>query len=327
MTVRYDVVQRSGAAEIHPLETPSITWSSGARTARSLSGVVITAEEWAQIDRFTAQIQPVMVLSDGTEWPCGIFYPTGDPSDGEVVTLDALSDGTLLLDQASFMAFAANEGGSIGGLMSRITSAAQIPSWSIDPAINTARVGEPVVWGIGTSYLDMLSDLCDLASAFPPYFDAAGTLQIRPFVTPTESATSFRVADYALYGSVETNQNLLDAPNEHIVIGTSLGGLEVVGRARVSASLPWSVERRGRVIAQVHEMQGIESTAQATTMARRFASIGVNDFSELSYSCTPDPRVDAYDVVVYEGVPYRITSFTLPLSPDEMTIRAVRGDT
>ena len=115
--------------------------------------------------------------------------------------------------------------------------------------------------------------------------------------------------------TIAENENLLDAPNVHLVVNSGPNDLEIVGRARIDATQPHSVENRGYEVIEVHREQGVSSSDEATRMAKTYAAAHPHDYAELSFQSTPDPRHDTFDLIEFGDVVYRERSWTLRLRP------------
>lgn len=330
-TVRYDLINLAGQVigQLHPEQgRASIQVNTEATVIRTLSGLVVSADEYADVNPYKDRVAPKWVLSDNTEWPLGVFHFTGDPVQEERVRLTTLQDPGYLLDQGcTVSAFGVAQGGSIENAMRRVVSRARIRDFVLEET--NARAREPIAWPPGTRWIEILDKLCTLAGYYPPHFNNTGTLRLRAAVEPATAPVDISHSDEGriVAGSRVTNANLLDAPNAHIVISSGASETEVTGVAYVDPTLPWSKENRnGLVIAEVHREQGIETTAQARRMAKRYASTSAADAQEITFSTAPDPRHDVFTIVQYGAQRFLEVGWSLRLQPGgEHTHRILAG--
>lgn len=326
-SVRWDLLTVGGArvGELNVERGASMTVSGDGSIKRTVNGVRVPADQWADVDPYRNRLQPVWRLSDGTEWPLGVLFftgaPTGVDDPEQLVELTSLYDGGLLLDQPITQTFGISQGGSVESAITEIVDRLQIAGiriLNVEQDSTDVRAREPVAWPIGTPTAQVLASLCELAGFYPPHFDNRGTLRLRPARAPEVSQADHfytqrggRVAA----GSYRRNDNLLDAPNMHVVIATGAAETEITATAEVDYQLPWSRQNRGYAVVEVHRLQGIETTTQAQRMADRFAAASANDAQEIEFTTTPDPRHDIFDVVDFDGVRYLEVGWALPLEP------------
>lgn len=305
---------RSPIGELTPVidtSIPTVTWDIGAKIKRQMANVVLLHSDYAQVNPFLDLVRPEWVLEDGSRFAVGSFHFTGDPKTRMSVNLTSMGDGTVLIDQPTTYTFGLPQGGNLGSLMRQVCYAVGLSDTKIDPTKFNA--GEPIMWPAGTTYLQILEDLCALAGFFPPHFDRFGTLKMIRATPLSRTKTTFPGDRLVIQDSAEYNSNLMNIPNTHVVIGNGPGNFEIVTESAVDPSLPWSIEKSGRKIIQIHMMQGIESNQQAVDMAARFAQVAPKDYAEVSFNTPPDPRHDVFETIEVRGAIYREVSWSLPL--------------
>jgi len=320
---RYRLLDRAlnPAGIVSPLNECSISASSERDTKRTLSGFNLGAREMRQINPFSDRIQPVVVLEDGTEWPCGVFVFTDAPEHigTYVSTLEAdLADQDSILNQKSRFTYQVNPGGSITAAISDILDQAGIIHRNLPDSPRLLVPGtDALIWASGTSRMQMLKVLCNLGGWLPPYFDNDGVCVVKP---PPAIDSGFPDHIYddrrVAYDSPVVNGNLLTAPNVFVVIGTGPSKGEIFASAQVDARLPFSVENRGFEVVDVFRTQGIVSTEQAQFMANQRAMAGAVGFMNLDFEGPIDPRHDLFQTVYYPTLQasFREVSFNLKLT-------------
>lgn len=330
-TTRFDVVAPTldvlGA--VHPQSGDlSVSVDTEANVVRTMRGVTLGPNEARDLDLYRDRLRPVMVLEDGSEWPLGVFLFAGITP--QVTTGFTLVDATLCdfgfaLDQALTYSAGVPADGALYPAMTELVERAGVWDYVID--YTEQRTREPLNWPVGTRTADCLNYLSRLAGYLRPYFDNQGRLVWR--AAPALSGdvahvynqdTAARIVD----GTLAPADNLLDAPNVYVVIGSGPQRAEVVARAYVDPRLPHSRERRGFEVPKVLRLQGVADTEHAQRVADTMAAEDVKQLRTVSWSSTPDPRHDVFDVVSVDGVLYREVAWSLNLGTGEHTHKASR---
>lgn len=315
----FNLVDSDGlpAGSIHPeAGSVRISFDGSANITRTMSGLNLTATEWADVDPFSMRVAPFWKLEDGTLWPLGRFFFTGAPQTTGIIETTTLYDAGMVLDTGSIQAYGVNAGGDISDAMVGVLNILAIRDYVVDDAGVVASV--PIGWPIGTSWLSILRALCDLAGFLPPHTDNLGRVVLRrtdPVEISQASITYGAQSPKVKRASTSLNPNLLAAPNVHVVIDSGATTSPITAIAYVDPALPWSKENRGFIVSQTHDMQGIDSTDQAQQMANGFASVDPNSFEELGFTSVPDPRHDAFEVIDYNGIAYREVAWSLDCRP------------
>lgn len=323
-SVRYTLLSNllQPIGEVHPFldSTPSISLSVRSTVMRTCRNLVLRGDEANDVDVFRDAIQPRWVLEDGTEWPMGVFYFTGRSknwrSDRLIVPV-SMGDGGVLLGEKSDRTIAIPPYGDIGKAMDDVVARAGIVS--VERPFVDARTLEPQAWPAGTTWGTILGDLCQMVGFFPPHFSNEGILRLRPASQLDESVPDHTYltdeTSRVVVDSVVEEDNLLEMPNAHIVVSGDSVNSEIWAIAYVDWYAPNSVERIGRIKPEVHKVQGLADTASAQKMANAFAAAQQVNYREITFSSTPDPRHDVYDVVNFNNSLYRETAWSIGLKP------------
>lgn len=321
-TIRFEVLTSDleSVGPIRVIGADSISGKSSGNVKRQLSGFKLDERALRTIDPFSMRIKPWWVLEDGTEWPCGVFVFTYAAA--RLGTYVDLLDTTMLdqdyvLDQGTRATFGVKANGNILDAVRELIGQTRI-TYTRMPEASTAQAADPIVWPSGTSRLRILNELCVLAGWLPPYFDNDGALVIRSAPDldndpPDHTYTSTHSRVVAK--SIVDNDNMLDAPNVYIVIGSGPSTSEVVGIAQVAAELPFSVENRRFEVVHTERVQGIESNEQAQRMAQAMAAAAGNGFRNVQFDGFPDPRHDLFDTAEWDQVMFRESTWNLRLTP------------
>lgn len=317
-TIRYDLLDATltkiGEIDAPDREQPPAVTNNVNRTIkRTMDNLVLPPSVEADVDTIADRIRP-MWLVGGEEFECGVFL-WADASRRRRsygLHLDgALIDQTLILDQPLHYGVSYPEGISITAAIDELTT--DIPNRSISPS--SYQIGNPVAWPVGTSRFQILAELCAMIGYFSPYFDNGGTMVVRPATDLASVAAehTYEAGGRIVDGTIVESDDLLDAPNLYVVIGSGANDAEVYGTFEVPDEAPYSLLNRGFYVTDVWESQGITDSAQAAaTAAARYASDS-STYRWVEFESTPDPRHDTFGVVQFLGALYREQEWVLTL--------------
>lgn len=203
-------------------------------------------------------------------------------------------------------------GANVGAAIELWLEMNDIPVYEVEATSYTIRGSEWLVWPAGTSGIDPLYDLCDLAGFYSAYFNNEGTGVARSVedLEAVDPLYTYGEGDIHVDALTRTN-DLLDAPNRYIVISNS-ADYPIDGYWDVPASAPHSIQNRGgRVISKTYDVQGVESQAQATRIAKAKGQSDASTYEWVDFSMEPDPRLDTFDIIgieTEEGDSYHVQS-------------------
>lgn len=308
--------QGNATGDVHPERAQaSVSFDTSANVTRTLSNLIFTAAEFADIDPYADRIEPTWVLEDGSEWQLGRYYFTGVPQEQGLVRCTTMFDVLgMVADTGSLQAFGVDAGGRVHDKMVEVLNILGIRDYEVD--VTDVTVSSPIAWNLGTSWLTILRYLTDMAGFIPPHTTNSGSVRLRRV---DDIRIDSAVVRYAAGGNLvvndttSVNPNLVDAANAHLVVDTGATDAPITAFAFVDPALPWSKENRGFVKSETHEVQGIESTEQAQQMADNYASVDANGFEEITFTTAPDPRHDSFMIIGYNGIAYREVGWNLPL--------------
>lgn len=319
--VRFDVVNELGNAIGHlkPLQAGNVQANTSGNIKRTLDSILVLNSELADVDIYRDRLAPYWVLEDGTEWPLGKYVFTGAqvrPGTYASTTELQLYDGDFILDQNTKETMSVSPGTLVTTALNMVADQALIIDRSIETNITVVK--DPINWPAGTSRKTIMQDLCKLAGLYPPYFNNVGRMIVESPPNLDETLPDHVYApenSRILRATIVENDNLLTAPNVHLVVASGPTSGEIVAYSAVNPALPWSSARRGFEIVEVHRQQGVADTKQAEEMARNFAQVTADGYLIVEFDAFPDPRHDLFQIVEWAGSNYRETSWTLPLTP------------
>lgn len=305
---RFDLINANKViGEIHPTKGEvSISHDVDGVVMRTLSGIKLDEVESADVDTLNDEVRVYMLDEHGDDNPMGVFRFTGQTQ--ELSSLDPLLHGDMgdrgvLLERSTERFYGVQTQVGIRSTIASVLRDAGITQLSVDPT--AAIVEGSIGWDIGTSYGQILQDLCLLGGYYNPWFDADGICQVKQKVTDLNTAP-VPVLVYAegtniLRRTSTLSSDLLAAPNRFIVVSSGPTDYPIVGTYDVPASAPYSIQARGGlVVPDVTSVQGVANVGDAAARAREIAQTKL-PFETLSFSSPVDPRHSAFDVVEYLG--------------------------
>lgn len=294
---------------------------------RQLSGLVIPADQAADINTVADRVRPVMVTEDGTAWPLGLFL-FSDASEAVYTYGNPLS--TIMHDQG--IVIAADLGGSFSmpvgtsayDAMVNLFAGNPVSNFTVDPT--TFTLGAPLTYAASDTFAKVMSDLATVASYFDTYFDNTGRGRLRAVPPPTLAVPTvppYEVNTRIFNGSIVRATNLLSAPNRFVVVDSSATTTPIMAVYDLPDSAPNSYANRGFRVTKQYSLQGLGSQLAALQAAYAISLRTVT--VTIHWSSPPDPRHDTWDFVQVLGDLYLETRWSMTLREGEpMTHEAVR---
>lgn len=332
---RFDLTDITGAVigELHPATGCKIANSTSQQIKRKLSSFKITPDEYAYVNPLTDRVRPYMVLSDGTEWPMGVFMfadvSTVRYSYGLEMQCSLVDQGLILCQKISTnVAFDAGTTAT-----EAIISVMEMAGfYDAVVAESTFTFGSPIAYPAGksgTTYAKILDDITKKAGYYSPYFDNEGV----PTVSMANTSISSTWADLVYEdggriasGSMTESNDMLTAPNSFLVIDTSATTGDVSYSFAIPADAPHSYENRGFWITETIEVPGVGNVEQAAAVASAYFAMTTQSYETVKFSSPTDPRHDTFDVIKYRGNTYLETEWSISCEVGlPMTHTAVRS--
>jgi hypothetical protein len=306
-----------------------ISWDGNARIQRVCRGTIFNRSQWRDLNPFADWLVPVFVEATGQRTRLGLFAVLDLP----VTYLDAteivdpqpyLADGGVILDQPAPQSVAGLLNERLSDTMRRVVDLAGVGRYQI--ASTAEYIGEPIVEATGNPFASTMGGLCRLANFLPPHFDRFGVLQARPVPSLDDAPDVTYDSTSILAESRTHSDNLLEAPNVYVVVGTGASKSEIVAVSEVPVSSPNSVANRGRQVVKIIREQGLSSVVQAEQLAATYAASSLDTFGVVEFSTLPNPAHDCYNLVAVNGVTYREREWSMSLEPGgTMEHRVSRG--
>jgi hypothetical protein len=323
-SVRYDLLNRDldTIGELHPFidgGAPVVSWESGARIGRTLRNFTIPGYEANDVDTYTSRVRPMWVLEDGTEWPLGVFL--WERPDRAYHSWDSPLTSTLLdlgyvLDQAMPRSFGRASRALVTEAIGDLFEQAGFTNFVVQGS--DVRVGDPIANPSGTTYGEVMRNLCELAAFPPPFFTAEGQGRAEALPPLRDGLNVHRYVidegSRVIEGTVTVAPDTANAGG-CLVVSSGASKGEVAGVAYVDPALPWSKERRGFLVLDTFRTQGIESSEQAQRIAA--SRLDRQQGGSVRFDALPDPRHDCYQLAEFGSVGdlYRETGWSLTCEP------------
>lgn len=316
---------------INPIrKNPQLTHDTTRTIKRQLS-LSFGIQDTDYIDPIADRVLVFMVFPNGQEYPLGRFVFTEESdqifSSGNLANV-VLNDEMYIVDQQITRGF---DGGTIALTSASATSSVskfQTAGFPITSTVAALLNDLPVrlqmesspytsvqSWGIGTRRGSIVEALALTGDYFSPWFGNDSQMHwIRAF-NPANEIPDFDwdSGNEVMRGAIGRNSNILNAPNRFVVVSTApVNDTPTFAIADVPASAPYSIEKRGFIIADVREVNAL-TTAQCAAVAQNLVERQMI-FETVTIATAPDPRFDSYNTVRWQGVNWLELSWTMTLA-------------
>jgi hypothetical protein len=318
-----------GTLDVLADQAPSIDNNINRAVKRQLSGLMLPPSVTADVNTLSDRVRAWMLLQDGTKWPLGVFL-FADASRAEAAyvpgsidgvtapdVVGSITTGTLLdqlttLDQGSRGVSAYPPGTSVAAAIALELAKANVEDPVVDPS--SAVLAQWSTWKPNAKRLDIINGLCKLGGYYSPFFDNMGVCQVQlvPALDAVNPALTYDFPSTNVYrGTVVESDDLLKAPNSYVVINSSLTTTPVFGEWLVPSASPNSFAARGFYVVQEHDVQGVQTNAQANQAAKAIGQADYATYRWVNLETVIDPRHDTFTVVGWKGDKYREQSWGL----------------
>lgn len=312
--LHYDGVSEEFLGELTPYVSAGTLSHDTGRTVKRSLPLQLGIEDTSVIDPVRDRIWIYMTIG-GRDWPLGRYMFTDDlqrvTSVGNLASVQVV-DEMFRVDQAISQPFTSNNE-PVPSAVTRLLSGLGVQI-RIDAGLdNSTEVSSP----IGTTRGQIISTLATQGGYFTPWMNNDGEFTMIDAVNPDTAVPSidFDTEQRVFRDSITRSTDILTAPNRFIVVsnGSSAADGPIVGTYDVPSSAPHSIQNRGFVIPQVYDIP-VPSQSAALAAAR---ALGVRNTvtEQLSFTSPPDPRHDSYDVIIFDGVHWLETSWSMQLTP------------
>lgn len=292
---------------------PTLSVDTSRAVKRSLTNVNLAPNEIDEIDVVRWSVKLVMMLSDGTEWPQGVFRwadvsrPIFSNMGGVTFSGGAcnLVDQLMIVDQSLDHSVSYPPGANITDAIADLLAELPIQFEVLASSAVVNPSTEAISWTIGTSRLKIINELALMIGYHELYFDNDGVAKLGPMPDPFSTAfgdvLQYPEGQRTFFGTCTRSTNLLDLPNRFIVVNNGATSVPVYGQCDVPPEAPHSFENRGFFVTHVEQMQGLTSSADADFAARALCRQWRFPYETVEFSGPPDPRHDHYNIVNFEG--------------------------
>lgn len=283
ISFRYDLL-REGAfyARLRAVEdtTPQVHMESSGLVKMSFSGEFYPVPHDVDgnpmaVNWLGDEIQPIMII-DGAEHPLGVYIPTGQREATNIVTniaIEAYDRGQRVLDTNSLAPVYFQHGTLYLDAVEQLLNAAGIRT--VFKTQTNAVLTDDREWLAGTSYLTIINKLLGEINYRDLWFDAEGHARLEPAAVPEASqirhTLSDRDPDTLVVPGIVRGSDFFYAPNVFLVVCANPDKSANMTAVAINDNpqSPLSVQRRGRQIVQVTQVDNIASQAELKAYAER----------------------------------------------------------
>lgn len=308
--------RRSGQnlGTITPIRPGSVLNHDTTRTIKRELRLQVGTADMAEINSMTDEILPVMTMG-GVDYELGRYVFTDDQA--SVTTRGDLGGETLMdemwiVDQKLDRGFSSS--GAVPAAVLEVCRGLPIPGIEVDPSPYLATGA----WSPGAFRgAEVLNSLATQGDYETPWMANSGKMRMIRTVRESEASPTFDfdTPRTVIRSRLVRTSDLLTAPNRWTV--TANGGeaddAAITATFDVPAAAPHSIANRGFVISEVLSMQ-LSTPGQAAAIAAGLAARAAI-LSRFDLETPPDPRHDSYDVILWQGVKWVETAWSMQLDP------------
>lgn len=304
------IVVRSGAdcGEIHPIESspPSLRMAESGEIKMSMSGYF--RDPGDSVDWLSDQIRPEMII-DGVAHPLGVYLPatvqTNESMAERTIYIEAYDRCWQIKDHCaeSSVYFAAGEN-YIEVVESLLTECGIALILKTETTETLAEARED--WNIGTSYLTIINQLLDEINYNPLWFNEDGLAVLEPASSPNQGSIDHVLSDKdpttMVLPAIRYTTDIYRSPNVFIAVCSNADkSAAMVARAEnTNPQSPLSIQRRGRRIASVKQVDNISSQNELQAYADRLLNESLITGEQISVQSALMPGFGVADVTALE---------------------------
>lgn len=268
---RFTALKASGARVPVPFTaTGTLGQDLSGKSRKTLNGLALLPADAALLDLSADTVLAELVI-DGTAYEMGKYRAAVDTVAVDVILLDGapadvvhvdFADLFLQLERSDEVPRTAPAGTDPTWLMRELIAECALPASIAGPV---AAIADDVTWAPFTTHEAVVSQLAEIAGHRRPWMDRHGI--IRSVAALTVDAVPIALEDLGPEaGTVSVENAYLTAPNR-VVVYDDQAAVPLVGVWNAPASAPNSVARRGFVLTQGVQQQGLAGVAHATAIA------------------------------------------------------------
>ena len=321
-----DGITGENLGQLYPLRDPGARLQHNAdRTIPRTLRLALGAADSAAIDVIRDRVLPYMEIGGGS-YPLGRYMVSSAvpllTTSGDVTSLQ-LTDEMFRVDQKIDRGFAPS-GTVMASILDLIDTVQDPPVTDIEPSVYAATGG----WSIGAGRGQILDALGTQGDYLKPWMNHYGVLRMIRTFDPAAAVPTFDFDYYkrVLRGSATVGNDLLDAPNRFVVTSNGGGDSVISASSDIPVTAPHSIPNRGFVVVETTNLQ-LTSQNQAQAIADGLATTATV-LEHASVSTPPDPRHDGWDVILWRGVQWLETGWSMDMiEGGEMTHELQRAYT
>jgi hypothetical protein len=305
-------------AMVHPLGTPTITGSSNARIARTLTGLTLRDSDARRLSWVTDRIQPWMLI-DGVPYVLGTFAftePRAQRSALGTVWEVSAHDLGFLFEQTWERTYGVPRGTGVITTFRSLFLALGVPV-DVDTNLQELITSEPLAWPVGSPISTTTDDLARKLSAATPWFNRYARAQVKrlPYAQFGRPDVTF---PKPVDGTVVEGNDLWNKANTWIC--TSRGEVaSVAGRWDLPDDHPMSyVKRRYRHVRTVDE-PGLGTVEACIARARDEAQRDLSVHETVQFDTISRPDLEPNQIALYAGTRLLLEGWRHPLDPGAYT--------
>lgn len=316
---------------------------SGSVTNNALADIKRTARfdilDYGGINYLKDRIQPwaTLRMPDGgkVEWPLGVFLLSTPKRNLDIVgtigrDVEAYDQLQVLRDDKVVDRYSIAAGTVYTAAIASLVAAFQ---YSITPSALTLPA--PMEWEPGTSKLRILNDLLAAINYESAWFNEAGRLVCRPYLSPMDRSPEYEYRDNelsVLTQGVGQTIDLFDVPNRIVLVKSEPDQAPLVSAPTINSNpaSPTSTVSRGRTIVDFRTEQDAADQATLDAKAARLLFEASQVFENIQFSTVAMPMHSNADVLHLEvgdlaiDGKYSEHTWTLPLTVGARMTHVVR---
>ncbi len=298
------IIMRNGAdkGQLKPVSDPRVIMDDSAEIKMSFSATFAPSDD---IDWLTDEIRPEMIIN-GVAYPLGIYAPaTISETRTETsieLSVEAYDRCWRVRDLYTENILSLAAGTNYITAVKQLLTAAGIATVIETPTTATlTEIRED--WDIGESYLTIINELLSEINYKPLYFNEQGAAVLEPVVTPSaENVQHTFDANNVLslmLPETERATDIYSAPNVFLCICSNpdKSGSMTATAVNDNPQSPLSVQRRGRRIMRVENVDNIASQSELNDYANRLRNDSLFTGETISVSTALFPNFGVDDVV------------------------------
>lgn len=321
---------------LNPVRGSSTLSHDTTKTVKRTLTMGLGVDDAELVDPITDKVVPTMVMPNGQEYSLGKYVFTSISyqqfTSGYIANAN-LNDEMFIIDQQITRAFSTENRGippftsaTSTGIPISTALRVLLKPFDFPLSIEGSEFGSRDSWTIGTMRGSIVEALALAGDYFSPWFSNEGVLTFIRAFNPAYRIPDldWNTGDQVIRSSILKTSDVLNAPNRFVVTSNAPSNPDfpTYASADVPTNAPHSVQNRGFVVAEIHNLQALNDL-QCGAMAQNLVQ-RQSIFETYTVTTAPDPRHDSYNVIRWQGDLWLEVSWSMGLSegaPMSHTIR------